>query len=319
MPCYSPLHGFKGRGKDPSKNVVVFKRSESFRGEKIDLPCGQCVGCRLERSRQWAVRCMHEASLYEKNSFLTLTYDDAHLPSGKTLVKTEFPDFMKRLRFRYGASKENPIRYYHCGEYGDVGQRPHYHAILFNHDFEDKKEFSSRNGNKIFTSEILQNVWKKGFAVIGDVTFESAAYVARYVMKKVTGKNAADHYNGRVPEFTTMSRRPGIGSEWLKKYESDVYPVDRVVVRGFDTRPPRFYDTELAKKDPALVALLKIKREQKNGTHYVDDVDENGKLVRVSDSAGFRLLVKEEVKKAEIKNLIRPLEVSLEVDSVLDL
>lgn len=304
MPCYSPLHAYKGKSNEADKIRITFRRSDSWRGEKLDLPCGQCIGCRLERSRQWAIRCMHEASLYSDNSFITLTYNDENLPKNNTLVKEHFQNFMKRLRKNITPRK---VRFYHCGEYGDSLGRPHYHALLFNYDFPDKKYFSGKDGNKIYTSDMLSNTWTHGFAVAGEVTFESAAYVARYVMKKITGAKADAHYNGRLPEYTTMSRRPGIGKAWFDKYNSDVYPRDGVLVRGSYTRPPRYYDNELVKIDPSQMALIKIRRER-NGEHFVTDTLSDGTVIRVSDSSGPRLLVKEEVKKASINNLKRPLE-----------
>lgn len=302
MSCYFPLQAYKDKSKDASKIAIVFSRPRSWRGESLRLPCGQCVGCRLERSRQWAVRCMHEASLSEDNSFLTLTYDDDHLPAGGTLVKSDFQDFMKRLRKSIAPKR---VRYYHCGEYGENLGRPHYHALLFGHAFTDYKFFSERNGNRIYTSDSLSRLWPMGFAVAGEVTFESAAYVARYVMKKVTGPKSADHYGDLLPEYTTMSRRPGIGKGWFDKFSSDVYPLDRVVVRGRDTRPPRFYDNLLGRKDPSTLALLKIARER-NERFVTDVVD--GRTVVESDSSYRRLFVKNEVKLAEISTLKRPLE-----------
>lgn len=304
MPCYSPLHAYKGKTNDAGKTQIIFNRPASWRGEKLDLPCGQCVGCRLERSRQWAVRCMHEASMHEENSFITLTYNEQNLPKNQSLVKSDYQDFMKRLRKSIYPKR---VRYYHCGEYGEKLGRPHYHALLFGHDFEDKKHFSTRGDNAVYTSDSLSELWPFGFSVIGAVTFESAAYVARYIMKKVNGEKAKEHYGERIPEYTTMSRRPGIGQNWFKKFESDVYPHDRVYVRGNITRPPRYYDNLLGVKDPALLALLKIKRE-KNSARFVTDTLSNGKVVTVSDQSCDRLFVKEEVKKAQIQNLIRPLE-----------
>lgn len=304
MSCYFPLHAFKAKSKDTSKIAITFSRPRSWKGERLDLPCGQCIGCRLERSRQWALRCMHEASLYERNCFLTLTYDESHLPQDRSLHLEHFQLFMKRLRRRYGSG----IRFYHCGEYGERFSRPHYHALLFNHDFEDKIFFSERNGNKVFESKALSELWTQGFAVVGSLTFESAAYVARYVLKKVTGDRAEAHYQGRRPEYTTMSRRPGIGKGWFDKFSGDVYPLDRVVVRGHDTRPPRFYDNLLGKVDPSTLALLKIEREKNE--HFVEDVY-NGRIIRESDSSDRRLAVKAVVKQASISTLKRPLEESV--------
>lgn len=309
MACYSPLNAYKKKTNKDGKLVVTFRRNESLRGERINLPCGQCVGCRLERSRQWAVRCMHEAQMHEKNCFITLTYEDKNLPPKNSLDKTHFQKFMKRLRKRYGSG----IRYYQCGEYGDIYLRPHYHALLFNHDFDDKKYFSVKNGNKTYTSDELNTLWSKGFAVIGDVTFESAAYVARYVMKKVYGKNSSKYYGDRIPEYTTMSRGSrilrtgGIGKSYYEKFKSDIYPNDRVIVRGLSTRPPRFYDSLLEREDRALYMRLKIEREEKANV-YVEDTLSNGKRILVPETDSKRLLVKEEVTKSKISVLKRNLE-----------
>jgi len=308
MTCYSPLHAYKGKSNNAEKIKIVFRRPSSWRGQRLDLPCGQCVGCRLERSRQWAVRCVHEASLYSENSFITLTYNPENLPSNGSLVKSDFQDFMKRLRKSIAPRK---VRYYHCGEYGENLGRPHYHALLFGYDFEDKKYFSGKAVNSVYTSDTLSKLWPFGFSVSGSVTFESAAYVARYVMKKVTGDKSAEHYKGLLPEYTTMSRRPGIGKGWYEKFKTDVYPLDRIVIRGSPSRPPRFYDYLLGVEDRSTLELLKIKRESL-AKHFVTDVLSDGSKIRVSDQDSRRLLVKEEVKIAEIKNLIRPLEGSYE-------
>lgn len=258
---------------------------------------------------------MHEASLYDRNCFLTLTYDDAHLPLNGSLVKRDFQLFMKRLRKRYGSK----IRFYMCGEYGESpgdGKsfgRPHYHALLFNHSFSDQRFFSRRQSGTLFTSDSLSELWPFGFSVIGEVTFESAAYVSRYVMKKVTGEKAAAHYGDRVPEFTTMSRgckrlgTGGIGKGWFEQFKSDVYPRDGVVVRGHIARPPRFYDDLLGREDRALLEKLKIQREL-NGFRYVDDVLPDGRVVKVSDRDSARLRVREVCKLADISALRRPLE-----------
>lgn len=266
--------------------------------------------------------------MHEKNSFLTLTFAEDQLPAGPgqcgrctvphvvegSLCVSLFQDFVKRLRKsleyedEHGKVVRPPVRYYHCGEYGDLRGRPHYHALLFGHDFADKKLHSQRNGNSVYTSDQLSALWPFGFSVIGDVTFESAAYVARYVMKKVTGEKADAHYNGRAPEYVTMSRRPGIGATWIREFLTDVFPRDRVVVRGHPSRPPRFYDDYLQRVDPSTLALLKIKRSQA-GEHFVKDYLDDGTELLVSDQDGKRLLVKEEVTLARIKNLIRPLEV----------
>jgi len=230
---------------------------------KMTVSCGQCIGCRLERSRQWAVRCMHEASQHSENSFLTLTYRDLSLPEGGTLVKRDFQNFMKRLRKKYSGRK---VRFFHCGEYGDSLGRPHYHALLFGLDFEDKLlHKKSNSGDDIFTSKILDSVWQLGHAYIGSVTFESAAYVARYCLKKRTGHSADEHYEfidpdtgevfNRQPEYITMSLKPGIGAGWFDNFKSDVFPNDEVIVNGLKVKPPRYYVRRLS--EPELILLRK--------------------------------------------------------------
>lgn len=267
----------------------------------IDVPCGQCIGCRIERSKMWAARCYHEASLFEKNCFITLTYDNEHLPANGSLNKKHFQDFMKRLRFRFGSG----IRFYMCGEYGETYGRPHYHACLFNFDFPDKKFFKKNNGNVLYTSEELQKLWTFGFSSIGAVTFQSAAYVARYIMKKITGKEAKNHYErfdsetGEVyylqPEYTCMSRRPGIGKDWIKKYDKDTYKDDFVIINGKKLRPPRYYDNYYVEINPQHMEQIKIEREL-DALKYVDNNTKD------------RLRVREIVLKSKLKKLVRTID-----------
>lgn len=230
------------------KYSIVFNKKES-EGVSVQLPCGQCIGCRLERSRQWAVRCMHEASLYKDNCFLTLTFNNDNLNSDGSLVKRDFVLFMKRLRKKFGSK----IRFFHCGEYGSKLSRPHHHACIFNFDFPDKVLWTVRDGIKLYRSKSLEKLWPYGFCTIGSVTFESAAYVARYITKKITGKKAESHYEkinketGEVvkivPEYITMSRRPGIARAWFEKFKDDVYPSDFVIIRNnIKCKPPKYYD-----------------------------------------------------------------------------
>jgi len=254
MACFCPIPAFRRPGGGP----LSFSPVAGYGDRPLRIPCGQCIGCRLERSRVWALRCVHEASLYDDNCFVTLTYSDENLPADGSLSKADFVGFHKRLRDRVGYRR---FRFYACGEYGDSTNRPHYHALLFNYDFPDKEFFAtSKSGCKLFTSELLDSVWGFGHCQIGSVSFESAAYVARYIMKKITGDMAADHYAGRQPEFNEMSRRPGIGRGWLDKYMSDVFPRDEVVVNGTKCRPPRFYDGVYEVVEPKLMARLRGRR-----------------------------------------------------------
>jgi len=204
---------------------------------------------------------MHEASQWENNVFVTLTYDDEHLPEDQGLDVREFQLFAKRLR------KQRPgdtVRYFHCGEYGEQMQRPHYHALLFNVDFPDKVPWRSDT----FRSAELERLWPLGHSEFGSVTFESAAYVARYSLKKLTGQAAIEGYRrfhlrtGEevtvAPEYATMSR--GVGASWLEQYADEVYPLDRVVSRGREAKPPRYYDKRLEEVDPVLAVEIRTDR-----------------------------------------------------------
>lgn len=263
----------------------------------LEIPCGQCIGCRLERSRQWAMRCMHEASLSDLNSFITLTYDDDHLPMRGQLVYEDYQRFMKRLR----KAARTKVRFFMCGEYGEETQRPHYHAILFGWDFPDKEPWRKLDsGCKVYTSKMLERLWPFGHSSIGTVTFESAAYVARYCVKKVTGKGAYQAYQ-RVdeygeyqlqPEFAHMSLKPGIGAPWLEKFKADVYPHDYVVVNGKETKPPKYYDKLLSVSDAELMEWIKFSR----------GVEAEKKL---DDNSLERLAVKETVAAARLNQFRR--------------
>lgn len=293
MPCYSLIPAYYGEILPSGKRAIVWDRRDAQLPQELSLPCGQCVGCRLERSRQWAVRCMDEASLYEENCFVTLTYSPEKLPKDGGLHKDEFQKFMKRLR---KSESGKVIRYYHCGEYGEKLGRPHYHSILFNHDFDDKKVHSERNGFTTFTSEKLDKLWGNGFCLIGSVTFESAAYVARYIMKKINGEPAQAHYQGKQPEYTTMSRRPGIGAGWFSKYVADIFPDDEKIVNGVSTRVPRYYDNLMEKSDSGLFKKIKSRRKIKGLTFF-------------SDNDMYRQKAKEICTLDKLKALTRPMEV----------
>mgnify|MGYP000216674262 CR=1 FL=1 len=302
MPCYKPLKGWAARERAATgRRGIVFNLKDGLVDRPMDVPCGQCIGCRLERSRQWAIRCVHEATLHRDNVFITLTYNDENLPESGTLVKKHFQDFMKRLRKHIHPKK---VRYYHCGEYGDENHRPHYHALLFGYDFIDKVKYSDNGENSLYISETLNKIWGKGYCYIGSVTFESAAYVARYIMKKITGENAEDHYSSLdletgeihkiIPEYTTMSRKPGIGQGWYEKYKDDTYKDDTIVVRGQPMRPPHYYDTQLEKED----------RNQHDNLKRVRKLEG---IKNKHNSTGRRLIVREKVATSKATQLKRKL------------
>lgn len=246
----------------------------NLNNEPTYRPCGSCLGCRLEYSRQWAVRCFHESQLHENNSFLTLTFNDENLPEDKSIRKKELQNFIKKLRRRIDPVK---VRHFSCGEYGDSKKthRPHYHVCLFGYSFPDlevvrckktgyyENKFKVRNYSKLYTSKMLEKTWNKGFVTVGELNYESAAYVARYVVKKVKGKKEKEHYGDKEAPFALMSRMPGLGKTWLERYTTDVYPKDYFHINGKKHKPPRYYDSILQRMDPEQYEILKQKRRLK--------------------------------------------------------
>lgn len=234
----------------------------------LQLPCGQCIGCRMLKSQMWATRCVHEASQHNQNCFVTLTYHDKHLPWDGSLNKTHFQNFAKRLR----KSVDYKIRYFMCGEYGAKLNRPHYHALLFGHDFDDKTLWTSKDGINTFTSERLEALWPFGFSTVGDITWESAAYCSRYTTKKITGKDAENHYWRQTftdlevqlePEYANMSLKPGIGATWFEKYKRDCFPSDFITHGGKKHRIPRYYDQLAEQHNEIDLATIKGNRRRK--------------------------------------------------------
>lgn len=259
-------------------------------GTPITVPCGRCIGCRIERSRQWAVRIVHESKCHLENCFITLTYSDEHLPPHLNLVKSDVQKFIKRLRKSIAPKK---ISYFACGEYGDTTQRPHYHLIIFGHDFADKKYYQKNHkGDSLYTSATLEKIWGKGFSPVGEVTFDSAAYCARYCIKKLNGEAAKN--DPRLQPFMLCSTKPAIGKTWLEKFFTDVYPHDEVISNGHPAKPPRYYDKILTDVDEDL--FLRIARDRRERAESLPDAGDYD-----------RLQVKHEVKKAELSRLKRNL------------
>lgn len=289
MPCYHPLAAWYGqkRHERTGRRPIVFRLAEGYSDRPVSVPCGRCLGCRLERAREWAVRCMHEASLHEANCFVTLTYDDAHVPKDGSLRPEDFVKFMKRLRHRAPG-----VRFVQCGEYGEKVGRPHHHALLFGADFRDRVFYRERNGVRLDTSQELGELWPFGFSTVGEVTFDSAGYVARYTLKKIGQESRVKE--GRKEEYFTMSRRPGIGRGWIDRFMGDVYPSDELVINGHVTKPPRYYDDLAAKRMPEAFESLKIRRRGAGSTD--------------PDATGKRLVVREAVKTAAVRGLERELE-----------
>lgn len=297
MACFHPLKGYMSREyTEDGRRKITFSPRLGYTDMKMEVPCGKCIGCLLERSRMWAVRCVHEASLYKENCFLTLTYSPENLPPGGSLRKRDFVNFIKRLRKHIYPTK---IRFFQCGEYGEKLDRPHYHCLIFGWEpaMKDRLLWKKKGPVKLWSSPLLERLWGHGYIVVGDVTFESAAYIARYVLKKVSGAAAASHYGGRVPEYLNMSRRPGLGLEWFKKYRDDVYPGDDLIYGlGKITRPPRYYDKIYARDHPEEFKQIV-----------------NERILRESNAERneeHRLIVREKVALARMKWLERELEIN---------
>jgi hypothetical protein len=334
MPCYSPLKGWK----DPDSGGIRFRREGAHTA--MAVACGQCLGCRLDRSRMWAMRIIHESMVHdmdEGNTFVTLTYRSKwecdsnqlkngwHVPDDWSLHKSHFQKFMKRLRRRSyeivdGKKKYQRIRFFHAGEYGAVCRhereveeceycnvgRPHYHAVLFNWSPDDWEPVGQRHDITYYTSPRLEAIWKYGFVQVAEVSFESAAYVARYCLKKRTGEGAQGHYENMdddgvihkvLPEYCTMSRSPGLGAEFYEQYKDDIWPADEVPVPGSGVfkKVPRYYQEILEAEDPLTLEEMKAVRKkfmQEHGDEYTPE----------------RLMDKYKVKKAQVDLLKRTLK-----------
>lgn len=255
MTCYHPLRAFdtgiksKKTGKPIYKILPEASTDEAtfskFYGEAKLIPCGKCIGCRLDYSKQWATRCMCEAACSSHSYFLTLTYDDEHL-SNPSLSKKDMQKFMKDLReyyrIHYGITN---IRFFGCGEYGSTSFRKHFHLLVFNMPIDDLKIYKRDRGFAYYNSKTIESIWKNGYCVIGDCTWESAAYVARYVVKKKKGKDSKEFYEklGIEPEFVLMSRKPGIGAQYLELYKDKIYKNDEIILpNGNCVKPPHYFD-----------------------------------------------------------------------------
>lgn len=313
VPALLPLDG--GRpvlGVVPYLHSLAQKNPNKYRD--ITLPCGKCLACRLQRSKEWAVRCILESKLHEFNCFVTLTYNNDNLPANGSLVPRDLQLFIKRLRKKFGAG----IRFFACGEYGSKYQRPHYHILLFGFDFRDKvpwktssaTKFGNSIDNVIYRSPDLEQLWPYGFSTVGAVSYESAAYVSRYILKKqrvkpmkfggVVQESFYDK-NNLVPEFTRMSRKPGIAKEWFDKNIYDIYTHDYIQISDkIKAHPPRYFDNLFDAIYPDTMESIKLNRELK-----LEEMQEK----RPDQFTPSRLRAKEKVLDVNAKNkLVRSYE-----------
>jgi len=255
---------------------------------------------------------MHEAQMHEENCVITLTYDDQNLPKHGTLLKKDYKQFMYRLREKI---KPKRIRFFHCGEYAeldeDIGKpqlesglgRPHYHAVIFGHEFKDLELFQEKTSGNIYISPSLEKTWGKGFVTVMDLTLHSAGYVARYITKKINGDKKHDHYKkpclltGELhsvqQEYSTMSNKPGIGYSWFAKFQTDVFPSDDIIVlskNNYHHVPtPKYYDILLERENPSLFERIKSERQEFAQLH-------------IQNNTLKRLITREVCKKAQVKN-----------------
>lgn len=249
--------------------------------------------------------------MHERNSFVTLTFDDANLPLNGSISKRDLQLFLKRLR----KGTSGAVRFFGVGEYGEESGRPHYHCLLFGRDFDDRRLFTTRNGVSVFTSEELAGFWKFGHSTVGDLTFQSAAYCARYVLKKITGDPANEHYKytdketgevfDREPEFALMSnggrnRTGGIGAGWFNAYRNDVFPDDFVVMKGRRVKTPAYYDVLLEKQIHGPVQPGKSRSFFRERRRVAAEA-------RGDETSPRRLRVREKVFKARLSQLKRGL------------
>lgn len=282
MACYGPLTGYRPNAGPEGDRRLVFDPRKAVSGLPIPVPCGQCIGCRLDWSLGWAIRCMSEKRLHADSAFLTLTYDDDHLPKNYSLNPMHLTLFMKRLRMRLGTG----LRFFACGEYGELTQRPHYHVLLLNYSFNDRKmDRQSKSGSaNLYVSATLSNLWEYGHANFGEVTLESCAYVASYCTKKliISDKTPLSVLQrnllklSRVPEFHRMSRRPGIGMDAFARFNGEWFRADSMVMSGKEKGIPRYFDVKFEEANPApegrlLSDLDRIKRDRRSRVNKADN------------------------------------------------
>lgn len=268
MTCYSPWTAYRDRNGGVSQK-------ETADCESLSLPCGACIGCHMDRSMSWSLRCRHEAAMWTHNCFLTLTYDDEHLPWHGSLSTTEPRRFIRYLRRKMSGvevapdgSGKRPIRFFGCGEYGTRRARAHYHLLLFNVRFDDVAKY----GSETYTSSLVSELWRKGTHLLGTLTPASASYVAGYALKKVSAWQRESKYGAvnyetgefvqRVPEFAMMSLKPPIGYYWYEKYKSELRS-GFVVVDGKEVAVPRLYRDKLAVDSPRLHEEMQWNRQKK--------------------------------------------------------
>lgn len=312
MPCYNPLMAWRVEGK------IVFNAPTGSYGflKPFNLPCSKCIGCRLNYARSWALRCQLESLSHKDNCFITLTFSNEILQNRKnpwSVDKNDFQLFMKKLRKKYGDS----IRYFHCGEYGEKTYRPHYHALIFGHDFRiqtptNKVRKYGKGKFPLYNSEELNKLWSNGHCTVGELNFDTASYTARYVTKKIKGEASKIHIDPETGSVTniedvycTMSRGNkktkfnGIGEQSYHKYKHRWYGNDFLVNgNGIKMKPPRYFDKLYQEEYP--IKMEAIKKARKEALDVVGYSIKDPKYKRLRDI--------EEVKQLILKETLRDLD-----------
>ena len=290
--CNKPITGWKERG---SGKLAFTPHDGTFgRDVEITVPCRQCRGCRLDQARDWSIRMYHEAQCHKENSFVTLTYNEAHLPPYGSIRYQDVQKFLKRLRKETGKK----FLYYAAPEYGDSNGRPHYHLCMFGIDFShDRYQWARRSGRQYYRSNTLERCWPFGFSDVSDFSYGAAQYVAKYVFKKRTGEEGNKRYSttdpetGELielePEQARMSLKPAIGFTWFKRNYKEIFPTDNVAVNGTQKPVPEYYDRLWQSICPTGMEFVKRQRRKeaskRENTREVQDTRErflNAQLAR---------------------------------------
>lgn len=266
MACENPLTAYRpAEGGKLSFSRTAPKDGRAY--TTIQLPCQQCILCREEQARQWAVRIAQEATLHLHNSFVTFTLDEEHIPLDHSLnYKLHMQPMWKRLRKNLG-----PLRYYAVGEYGDKTQRPHYHACIFGHSFTEGRKIIRRQPTLLWSNEVLEKAWGLGQVAIGTLNYETARYTASYVTKKLRTKQTYVKVDEKTGELIAleqprayMSLNPAIARTWLEKWGNNVFTHDQVIINGKAQKPPKYYDRWLEKKSKIAHQIMKEERKKKH-------------------------------------------------------
>lgn len=296
MACFRPIPAYRTSGGE-----VVFSELARYDiVESMQLRCEHCDGCKADYSSMWASRAMHEKKMHRESMFVTLTFNADNLPYRGQLEYSTFQKWMRRMRKEF----KEKLRFFMCGEYGDLNGRPHFHAIVYGLWPEDAEPWRKNDvGDQLYRSPLLEKLWPYGHVEFGQVTYESCRYVAGYVAKKFYGDEGKYKYKrfdelgeyDLVPPFTHMSLKPGIGAQWLDKFWSDVFPAGELVeAGGLKRKLPRYYEKRLKRRDPDAYEALKMRRAEEG-------------RARADDNTPARLAVREECLRAKVSRQRRDL------------